>query len=78
MMRFTGLGVGHRQFKAHTVHRLTVENEPNWLELCPAATESEQDAATTAVGSDLVDTDSDFEDTNFNDPPGEDPRDIVF
>lgn len=52
-MRFTGLGVGHLEYKAHTVHRLVVENEPNWLELCskvtagkpdPADTESEEDS----------------------------------
>ena len=33
-MRFSGLGVGHLEYKAHTVHKLTVEDEPNWSELC--------------------------------------------
>jgi len=41
MMRFTGLGVGHLEYKARAVHRLVVENEPNWLELCSSATADE-------------------------------------
>ena len=78
MMRFTGLGVGHLKFKARTVHRLTVENEPNWLELCSPALESEKDSAVAAVELDLVDTDSDSEDTDFDDPLEEDPGDSIF
>jgi len=50
MMRFTGLGVGHLEHKARTIHRLIVEDEPNWAELCPVA-------ATT--GTDLADIESD-------------------
>ena len=38
MMWFTGLGVGHLKHKSRAVHSLTVEDEPNWLELCPATT----------------------------------------
>jgi len=78
MMRFTGLGVGHLKFKAHAVHRLTVEDEPNWLELCSTTPESERDLAATAVESDLLDTDSDSEDTDFDDQLGEDPGDSIF
>jgi hypothetical protein len=78
MMRFTGLGVGHLKFKAHMVHRLTVEDEPNWSELCSTTPESERDPATTAVESDLVDTDSDLEDTDFDDQLEEDPGDTIF
>jgi len=35
MMRFTGLGVGHLEYKARAVHALTVEDEPDWEKLCP-------------------------------------------
>ena len=53
MMWFTGLGVGHLEYKAREVHRLTVEDEPNWLELCPTTT--------MAVKSDLAIVESDDE-----------------
>ena len=78
MMRFTGLGVGHLKFKAHTVHRLTVEDEPDWLELCSTTPESERDPAATAVEPDPMDTDSDSEDTDFDDQLEEDPGDSIF
>jgi len=44
-MRFTGLGVGHLEYKARAVHGLTVEDEPNWLELCPTTTTAKPDLA---------------------------------
>lgn len=42
-MRFSGLGVGHLKYKAHNVHRLTVEDEPDWSALCPTTDTSEPD-----------------------------------
>jgi len=63
MMWFTGLGIGHLEYKAHTIHRLTVEDEPNWLELC----------STTAVAakSDLAVVKSD-DDTSSDGTPEDD------
>lgn len=46
MMRFTGLGVGHLKYKARVVHSLTVDDEPNWQELCPATTADSDQAGT--------------------------------
>jgi len=40
-MRFTGLGVGHLEYKVRTIRTLTVEGEPNWSELCPTNTTGE-------------------------------------
>jgi len=68
MMRFTGLGVGHLEHKARTIHRLTVEDEPNWLELCPATMAAEQDPAGT---------ESD-DGTDSDETPGEDLDDDTF
>ena len=68
MMRFTGLGVGHLEYKAHIVHKLTVEDEPNWLELCRTTT-SEPDAASAESEDDDSDSDDasgdDLDDENF-------------
>jgi len=47
MMWFTGLGVGHLEYKARDIHRLTVEDEPNWLVLCPAPTTDEPGSSTS-------------------------------
>jgi hypothetical protein len=62
-MRFTRLGVGHLEYKACAVYRLTVEDEPNWSELCSVAT--------AAAESDLAVVESDDE-TDLDDTPGED------
>lgn len=67
MMRFTGLGVGHLEYKARAVHRLVVEDEPNWLELCPVAP-TDEPGPTGAESEDETDSD--------NDP--EDPGDSLF
>jgi len=58
MMRFAGLGVGHLEYKARTVHRLIVEDEPNWSVLCPVPTSSESGPA-GSESEDEDDTDSD-------------------
>ena len=68
MMRFTGLGVGHLEYKAHIVHKLTVEDEPNWLELCQTTT-SKPDVASAESEDDDSDSDDasgdDLDDENF-------------
>ena len=64
MMRFTGLGVGHLEYEARAIHALTVEDEPNWLELCPAK---------TAEASDPLDVES--EDESESDDTGEEDLD---
>ena len=62
MMQFTGLGVGHLKYKACVVHRLTVEDEPDWSELCLATTMAPE----TDVAVDESDDEADPDDT-----PGE-------
>ena len=61
MMRFTGLGVGHLDYKARTIHRLVVEDEPDWLALCAAATTSEP-GPTDSESDDDTDSDDSPED----------------
>jgi len=67
MMRFTGLGVGHLEYKARDVHRLVVEDEPNWSELCPTVAASEPGPA-----------DAEPEDTDLDDDAEEDLDDNTF
>jgi len=50
--------------KAHTVHRLAVEDEPNWLELCPKPTD-------VTAKSDLAVVESD-DDTSSDGTPEDD------
>jgi len=71
MMRFTGLGVGHLEYKACSVHRLVVEDEPNWSMLCPAPTISEEGPANSDSKND-DDSDSSPED------PGDGDGDDTF
>jgi len=68
MMRFTGLGVGHLEYKARDVHRLVVEDEPNWSELCP----------TVATGEPGLAADAEPEDTDSDDDAEEDLDDNTF
>jgi hypothetical protein len=68
MMRFTGLGVGHLEYKAHNVHALTVEDEPNWSELCPTSTAGESSPA--GVESE--------DDSDFDGSSGEDMDNNTF
>jgi len=63
MMRFTGLGVGHLKYKARTVHRLVVEDEPDWSELCSATT--------MAPETDIAVDESDDDEADSDDAPGE-------
>jgi len=63
MMRFTGLGVGHLEYKARAVHRLTVEDEPNWSELCSATA--------MAPETDIAVDESDDNEADSDDAPGE-------
>jgi len=68
MMRFTGLGVGHLEYKARDVHRLVVKDEPNWSELCP----------TVAAGEPGPAADAEPEDTDSDDDAEEDLDDNTF
>ena len=54
-MRFSGLGVGHLEYKAYAIHKFTVEDEPNWSELCLIT------AQDSTVGE--TDDETDFSDT---------------
>ena len=67
MMCFTGLGVGHLEYKAHTVHRPVVEDEPNWSALC---------SVSSASGPGL--TGSESEDSTDSDSAPEDLGDDTF
>lgn len=65
MMWFTGLGVGHLDYKAHEVHALTVEDEPDWSQLCakhaasaPEPVDTEPEEESESDGSDGEDLDS--------------------
>ena len=61
-MQFSGLGVGHLKHKAYEVHKLTVEDEPNWSEL----------GSQTTQDSTVGETD---DETDFSDIFGEDQDD---
>jgi len=67
MMRFTGLGVGYLEYKAHAVHRLVVEDEPNWSELRPTTNTSEPDPTSSEDEDDIdsVGTPEDLSDDTF-------------
>ena len=61
MMRFTGLGVGHLEHKARNVHRLTVEDEPNWSELCSTTAATSEPSPANIEPDDDTDSDDDSE-----------------
>ena len=63
-MRFTGLGVGHLEYKARTIHALTVEDEPNWEQLCSAKTAGASDV--TVVESDNESGSDDVDGEDFD------------
>lgn len=65
MMRLSGLGVGHLEYKARAVHRLVVEDEPNWSELCSTTTAPGQPGPT---GAESDDDGSDDDDDAPEDP----------
>jgi len=64
MMRFTGLGVGHLEYKARAINALTVEDEPNWLELCSTRASGASDPAGAESENESESEDTDGEDSD--------------